>query len=250
MAAASLNPARPYHHGGLYETLVEVGVALGQAGGPEAITIREAARQANVSANAAYRHFADLQDLQAEVARRARQRLASDMQQELAALPYQSSPQVRARAQLTATGRGYIRFALGSPHLFRCAWAVCAGPDPAPSAWSLLQTALQACTEAGLLHPNDAQAAAIAAWSLVHGYAEIALRGLLGPLDGNALDDLASQVLDRFVTGVQPPPPTAPQPPVPAPPLTAPRPPSQAPRTAPRTQANQRNPARKRVSLG
>jgi len=192
--------ARPYHHGQLREALIAVSMERAEEGGPEAISIRDAARRAGVAANAAYRHFEDLNHLRAEVALRARGRLREAMQAELEARPRRRTEAARAKEQLSAVGRGYIRFALQSPNLFRCAWMDCSLPDPEPSAWSLLLEALDGCIAAGLIPSKEREAASAAAWSLVHGFAELALRGLFGPHDEASIDRLGSKVLALFLT--------------------------------------------------
>jgi AcrR family transcriptional regulator len=192
--------ARPYHHGQLREALISVSLQLAEEGGPEAISIREAARRSGVAANAAYRHFEDLNHLRAEVALRARARLREAMQAELEARPRRRTEAARAKEQLSAVGRGYIRFALRSPNLFRCAWMDCSMPDPEPSPWSLLLEALDGCAAAGLIPSYEREAASAAAWSLVHGFAELALRGLFGPHDEASIDRLGSKVLGHFLT--------------------------------------------------
>ena len=73
-----------YHHGNLRPALVEAAVALAQARGPEGVVLREVARQTGVSHNAAYRHFADREELLAEVADAAMRQLAGAMTSELA----------------------------------------------------------------------------------------------------------------------------------------------------------------------
>jgi AcrR family transcriptional regulator len=122
------------------------------------------------------------------------------MQAELEARPRRRTEAARAKEQLSAVGRGYIRFALRSPNLFRCAWMDCSLPDPEPSAWSLLLEALDGCIAAGLIPSKEREAASAAAWSLVHGFAELALRGLFGPHDEASIDRLGSKVLGHFLT--------------------------------------------------
>ena len=55
--------ARSYHHGDLRRALLEHSLALVAARGPSEWTLREAATRAGVSSAAAYRHFADKNDL-------------------------------------------------------------------------------------------------------------------------------------------------------------------------------------------
>ena len=68
-----------YHHGDLRAALIDAGLQLTRSGGPEALTIREATRRAGVSANAAYRHFADREALLTAVAMAIQDRMAARM---------------------------------------------------------------------------------------------------------------------------------------------------------------------------
>src|SRR4051794_41960565 len=56
-------PRSTYRHGDLKRALLEAGVQLARAGGPDAVTLREATRRAGVVPNAAYRHFANREAL-------------------------------------------------------------------------------------------------------------------------------------------------------------------------------------------
>ena len=69
--------AQPYHHGNLRPVLVDTAVELARTTGPDGVVLREVARRAGVSHNAAYRHFDDRAALLAEVSDRA----MSDLEQ-------------------------------------------------------------------------------------------------------------------------------------------------------------------------
>jgi polyphosphate kinase len=60
---------RGYHHGNLRQALVEAALALIAQRGPQGFTLSEAAKTADVTPAAVYRHFAGREDLLAEVAR-------------------------------------------------------------------------------------------------------------------------------------------------------------------------------------
>src|SRR5262249_3122757 len=47
-----------YRHGDLRRALLEAGITLARAGGPDTVVLREATRRVGVVPNAAYRHFA------------------------------------------------------------------------------------------------------------------------------------------------------------------------------------------------
>ena len=64
-AASSSAPAAraTYRHGDLHRALLDAGIELARQGGPDAVVLREATRRAGVAPNAAYRHFANRDDL-------------------------------------------------------------------------------------------------------------------------------------------------------------------------------------------
>lgn len=177
-----------YHHGDLRNALVDASTALAAAGGPEAVVLREAARRSGVSPTAAYRHFTDRDELLGAVAQRALQTLAESMQRELAAVSPGDDQEHVALARMAAVGRGYVRFALAEPGLFRTAFDVVGVPPPAdpdrdddgddPSAFGLLVGCLDDLMEVGVLPAERRDGAEYPAWSAVHGLATL----LLGPL--------------------------------------------------------------------
>src|SRR3954468_8633557 len=59
--------------------LVAAGLELARTGGPDAVVLREATRIVGVVPNAAYRHFADRDELLAEVCAAAMRKLADRM---------------------------------------------------------------------------------------------------------------------------------------------------------------------------
>jgi AcrR family transcriptional regulator len=173
-------PSTSYHHGSLRSALVDAGVQLAREGGPGAIVLREVARRIGVSPNAAYRHFAALPELSDAVADAALAALAASMRRERAAMP-DDDPLLA----LLAVGRGYVHFALDEPGLFAAAFS--RAKDHVPdddavdgqrSASGLLHDALDGLAAAGLLAPEDRDAAVTMAWSSVHGLSML----LLGPL--------------------------------------------------------------------
>src|SRR6478672_8746390 len=98
---------RPYHHGNLRETLIDAGTELARTGGPTAVVLRAVSREANVSHNAAYRHFADHEDLLAAVSAQCMRQLGLLMVERTAQVAA-DDPAPRAWARLAAIGRAYI----------------------------------------------------------------------------------------------------------------------------------------------
>ena len=54
----SIEKRKTFRHGDLRNALMAAGLEMARGGGPNAVILREATRQAGVSPNAAYRHFA------------------------------------------------------------------------------------------------------------------------------------------------------------------------------------------------
>src|SRR3954469_20406471 len=111
----------PYHHGNLRPALVDTAVQLARSTGPDGVVLREVARRAGVSHNAAYRHFEDRAALLAEVADRAMAELEKAMRARADAVAA-TEPAERAVHRLGETGRAYVDFAITEPGLFAVAF--------------------------------------------------------------------------------------------------------------------------------
>lgn len=190
---------RRYHHGSLRSALIEASIALAREGGPDRVVLREAARAAGVSHAAAYRHFTDRDALLAEVAAHARTQLAKAM---LARVDRAEGPFDR----LGAVGTAYIDFAMTEPGLFRTAFTSHPATDASPPTNSLepyhvLSGVLDEAQAAGLLGPDQREGAEIAAWSAVHGLAELLLDGPL-PTTPEAVQFAQNQVLGLIARGL------------------------------------------------
>jgi AcrR family transcriptional regulator len=185
-----------YHHGDLRTALIDAGLALTRTGGPEALTIREATRQAGVSPNAAYRHFADREALLGAVAGAIQHRMVAQMQG--------SSRRRGAEDNLRAVGMGYIKFALDEPGWFTVAFFGAVNPDETAGAppYLALVDALDAMVAAGALAPERRDGAEWPCWSAVHGFAELVLHGPLRYAGRRAVEALARRTVDDIVAGV------------------------------------------------
>lgn len=69
----------PYHHPDLRSAVVVAASRRVRAGGMASLVAREIARDVGVSSGAVYRHFADIDQLRADVSPAARQELAGSM---------------------------------------------------------------------------------------------------------------------------------------------------------------------------
>ena len=184
--------SRPYHHGNLREALVRTAADLARERGPDGVVLREVARRTGVSHNAAYRHFADRDQLLGEVAIGGMQRLADHMRAEIDEVR-DPDPVVAARHRLRATGRAYVGFALAEPGFFAVAFAdaahelmAAAVTSDEPVArehadpYALLNLALDDLVAVGAVTPERRRGAEVACWAAVHGFAQLHL----GPLRG------------------------------------------------------------------
>jgi AcrR family transcriptional regulator len=209
----SIPPARStYRHGDLRRALLDAGVELARAGGPEAVVLREATRRAGVVPNAAYRHFASRQDLLWAVRAAALSEAATAMEAELATLDTDQPPLAFARASVRAVGTGYLRFALSQTGLFRTAFGapvdVNGAPDEAKGGRSglnpfeLLGAALDRLAAAGGLPAERRPDAEFLAWSAVHGMALLMIEGPLRGLDPAQAQALGQRLLDMVERGL------------------------------------------------
>jgi len=176
-------PARreAYHHGALREALIEATEALLAERGAEGFSLREVARRSGVSPAAPAHHFGDAEGLLTAVATLAFDGLAAALHagNERGG----SDPVARLREQ----GLGYVGFALRYPGRFGLMFRT--GPGGARRDEGLERSARAAFSvlEEGVrlllrvppslpLSPPQWQAL-LATWSVVHGFAHLALAG-------------------------------------------------------------------------
>ncbi|WP_274564120.1 TetR/AcrR family transcriptional regulator [Streptomyces spiramyceticus] len=207
-----------YHHGNLRNALIRAAVELAADGGPEKVVLREAARRVGVSPTAAYRHFAGQAELLHAVKIHGQQALADSMEKAADEAPPSTDPGEAAELRLSAIGRGYVRFALTQPGLYRSAfcppvagegeakgeWTGVAAPgdDPEYRAFVLLTGALDALVAAGRMPERNRPAAEAAAWAGVHGLSLLILDGPMRHLPDAERDAVIERTLRMIVSGM------------------------------------------------
>jgi AcrR family transcriptional regulator len=199
-----------YRHGNLRAALVDAGLELARAGGPDAVVLREATRRVGVVPNAAYRHFADRGALLQAVCTAAMDELAGAMAAELDARGPGRDPEA-ARERLRAIGAAYVRFAQRQPGLFLTAFSTAGEasgngpPEPGtgrPDPFGLLGRVLDELVTAGALPPDRRADADFAAWAAVHGLAMLLVGGPLHGLAPEDADRVERHLLEVVVRGL------------------------------------------------
>ena len=163
-----------YHHGALRKALIEAALAILDEGcDAGALSLREAARRAGVSAMAPYRHFPDREALLAADAPVGFERLAATQRE--------ADRHPEPLEAVIAQGVAYVAFACAEPALFRLmfgAGAVAKTGDLAAAAQ--ISFKLLADRVTALVGPDAAELWTLRNWSLAHGLAALAVDRQLG----------------------------------------------------------------------
>ena len=196
--------------GSVRDGLVAAGLELARAGGPDAVVLREATRIVGVVPNAAYRHFADRDELLAAVCAAAMRELAERMAARVARVRGRHGDAAAAVRRLHAIGDAYLEFAREEPGLFATAFALpqrhsykapADGPDPMPL--GQLRAVLDELVDAGVLDQRRREGIEFPIWSTVHGLAVLVGQGPLRDVDHATraqLEALSSAFIESALT--------------------------------------------------
>jgi len=198
MLTMSTSKKRRYHHGDLRPALIAAAMALVEESGVGAVSLRETARRVGVSAPATYRHFASKDSLLAAVAAEGFRDLGAAL---AAAARSERDP-------LSAMGVAYVRFALTRRGVFRLMF----GPETAKRAdYPELKSAadqafqwLKGGVQGKGRAAQESNLAAIAAWALVHGLAQLFLDGVLPETQAEAITAAITSPPGRAVSDAKP----------------------------------------------
>jgi AcrR family transcriptional regulator len=212
MESSETSAGRRYHHGALREALVSAGLDLARRSGPEAVVLRAVSRAAGVSHNAAYRHFADHDELMRAVCERCMRELALLMEKRVSAVPSTGSAVDDAWARLTALGASYVEFATTETGWFRTAFSVppsmhTLGPsegvgESGLGPYELLGQRLDELAAVGAMPAERRPGAEYAAWSSVHGLSTLLTSGPLRELPLEERDHALGVVLGTTSRGL------------------------------------------------
>jgi len=191
---------RPYHHGDLRRTLLDTTAEMVAAVGPSSWSLREVARRAGVSHAAPAHHFGDRSGLLLALATEGFELLCDELETTDAAT--EGRPAADRHIQ---QGLAYVRFATANRGhfavMFRtdlferdAAWIAVAS-----RAFELLRaSAARLCEATGR---NDLDDLIAASWGLVHGLADLANSGNLGPLGKRGPIGVAEAALHAVIDG-------------------------------------------------
>ena len=184
---------RPYHHRDLRQALIRSALEILSEAGTAGLSLRAAARRAQVSAMAPYRHFADKEALLAAVAEYGFRELAARL---TAATAAAADP----RAGLGALGVAYVLFAREQPSLFKLMFRPMieqksGHPDLDESGGACFNALRQAVAAAKFFDgDSDAGDVALACWSLVHGLSALIVDGRLAEHDCGPAEAVATRL--------------------------------------------------------
>ena len=174
---------KPYHHGNLRAALLEAARSRLTEGAEATLSLRDLAGRVGVSVNATYRHFESKEALLMELAAEGFDALRAHMLGAVAELG-----SAEAIERLRATGEAYVHFAQHDPALFQLMFGRegrFAGHErfrqAAAAAFAVVVGCVAAVQQVAMDEPS-ATKAAMAAWSLVHGFAILSLGGYLEAL--------------------------------------------------------------------
>lgn len=191
--------AKPaYHHGDLPQQAHQLALDTLREHGDAAISLRALAKQIGVSAPALYRHFMDRESLLAELAITGFQALRKRLL---------AVDQAQPRQALIDIGLVYVSFAQEEPNFYRLMFGgrvLPKGVHPrldtaGKSAFRVLENTIARAQKAGYIKPMPLMLVTAAAWSLVHGLAQLSIDGHL-PIT-EAEPQLAQGVLTLLLDG-------------------------------------------------
>jgi AcrR family transcriptional regulator len=187
-----LNSVKTYHHGALKPALIAAAEKVLEERGIDGFSLRETARRAGVSPAAPAHHFGDARGLLTAVAAKAYRDFGDALEAE---------DGDNAIARLRSRGMAYVRFALANRARFQLMWrkAVLNADDPdlaeaGRRAFNIHDKTVRGANAPPAAPLDPALAPSIASWSIVHGFALLAMDGVFGTDEG-AAERAAEQML-------------------------------------------------------
>jgi len=191
-------PKKPYHHGDLYQQLLNAGEQALAEMPVEQVSLREIARRAGVSHAAPKHHFPTTGHLLGEIAAKGYQTFVKSLG-EAADAAQEQTP----RSRLHAMGRAYQRFAEQHAAAYQLMFDGVGQCAMTPNlvaasfaAWNQLHNSVLP-----IVGPARANGAALHVWSASHGLAMLKLTHKLPPFV--ARHDVEEQELQFMMAGLE-----------------------------------------------
>ena len=206
--ASGKKPAQTYHHGDLRRVLIDTAVEIISEQGANDLSLRKIAKRAGVSHAAPYRHFKDKNAILAAVARQGFGMMLKITEERIA------RNQGNELDHFAICGLSYIDFALTFPSHYRVMFGTRSDdsyfsdefrPESIP-VFKLLRDKIVICQEKGLLKAGDPGEMALAAWSIVHGFAMLRIDHHIQDqrMDEKKLRELQRTVVLTLYSGLRP----------------------------------------------
>jgi len=183
-AGSCAENANSYHHGNLRQALLDAAVVAIRESGPENLSLRAIARRVGVSQTAPYRHFADKNDLLAELARQAFDDINDVITQ------YTESGNT-ASERLEQAAIAYLHYAIINPEKYRLVFGnhvqnrfdysnlVTSGRRCFESFLTLMNTGIKN----GEFIDSEPMTLSNTIWSAIHGFAFLCIDGTFDRLE-------------------------------------------------------------------
>ena len=194
------NDGRSYHHGNLFSALLDAAEEELIERGVEGFSLRGVAKRAGVSHAAPAHHFGDANGLLTALAARGFEQFIQRQRD------FRLRAPTDARAQLAASGVGYVVFALEKPAIFRLMFSSDRPDFDEPGLQRVAESAFEELVEhvRGVTQdpgsPKKDGTMMIdvaAAWAVAHGLADLLVAGRL-----NTLGSLAPRTRDRRIAAI------------------------------------------------
>jgi AcrR family transcriptional regulator len=197
-------PKRGYHHGNLKQALVDAALKLIESKGPTGFTVAEAAKAADVTPAAVYRHFEGREALIAECALQGH-RIFGDLMEHAF-----NGGKPTALEAFEATGRAYLAFARKFPGhymaMFESGLSLQANSDLALAAERSRGVLEQAAAQLSEHIPEDRRPPATMfsahIWAMSHGVVELFARGTPGAKAPFPPEDLLEAGIGIYLRGL------------------------------------------------
>lgn len=201
---------KTYHHGNLRDALIETSLQLLDQTPSADLSLRQVARQAGVSPNAVYRHFANKDELLAAIAAEGFELLNAQIQRHTG--PFQGAP----RTQLFAAARCYLQFADEHANHLQIMFSDLSHsnhPDlgfAAQETFAILLEIIAEGQQRGAFLQGETRLYALSYWALLQGYAELLISNKIPFSMGGEQHaiELEREAIDLFLSGLGTSPPT------------------------------------------